>query len=84
MTEKNKSGAGKFFLGALLGAAAGAIAGKFISEKTKSDDEDLEKNECECGEECECGKKCECEEEPKSSEKKTETPKKATKTSEKK
>ncbi|MBQ2673036.1 hypothetical protein IJG01_03670 [Candidatus Saccharibacteria bacterium] len=44
MTEKNKSGAGKFFLGALLGAAAGALAGKFI--KIKPDDgEELEETE---------------------------------------
>ena len=28
--EKNKSGAGKFFLGAAIGAALGALAGKFI------------------------------------------------------
>ncbi len=42
MGEKNKSGKGKFFLGALLGAAAGAIAGKCLSKKqeepTTSDD----------------------------------------------
>ena len=31
--QKNKSGAGKFFLGAALGALAGAIAGKFVSDK---------------------------------------------------
>lgn len=30
MAKKNKSGVGKFFLGALLGGVAGAIAGKFI------------------------------------------------------
>ena len=33
MTEKSKTGAGKFFLGALLGMAAGAVAGKFIKDK---------------------------------------------------
>lgn len=48
--EKHKSGAGKFFLGALLGAAAGAIAGKFIS--VKQDDEE-EPEDCDCGGECE-------------------------------
>lgn len=49
MAEKSKSGgAGKFFLGALLGAAAGAIAGRFIS--VKADKEDSEK--CDCGGEC--------------------------------
>ena len=52
MAEKSKSGgAGKFFLGALLGAAAGAIAGRFISVKADSEDEDPE--ECGCGGECE-------------------------------
>lgn len=50
MAEKNKSGAGKFFLGALLGAAAGAIAGRFISVKADKEDEDPE--ECGCGGEC--------------------------------
>ena len=29
-SEKNKSGAGKFFLGAALGAIAGAIGGKLF------------------------------------------------------
>ncbi len=54
MAEKNKSGAGKFILGALLGGLAGAIAGRFIS--VKSEEEDPE--DCECGGECEhCKKK---------------------------
>lgn len=44
MTEKKSSGAGKFFLGAALGAIAGAVAGKFMSGKGK----------CDCGEECDC------------------------------
>ena len=35
--QKNKSGAGKFFLGAALGALAGAIAGKFVSMKKDND-----------------------------------------------
>ena len=57
--EKNKGGAGKFFLGALLGGLAGAIAGKFVSGKVKKDDEDELDGECECGDECKCGKdKC--------------------------
>ena len=70
----NKSGAGKFFLGALLGAAAGAIAGKFMSDK-------IEKCECdedECG--CGCEGECECNKEEKPVEKPTEkkTEKKST------
>ncbi len=51
--NKGKSGAGKFFLGALLGAAAGAIAGKFISFK-KDGGEELD--ECGCEDKCECRK----------------------------
>jgi outer membrane lipoprotein SlyB len=44
MTEdKKSSGAGKFFLGAALGAIAGAIAGKFIHANTDDDDD-----ECDC------------------------------------
>lgn len=46
--EKKSSGAGKFFLGAALGAIAGAIAGKFIHAKAE--------DECECDEDCECKK----------------------------
>ena len=57
MTENNKKGTGKFFLGALLGAAAGAIAGKFVSEKLKDDAGNCENDDCKCGEKCECGKK---------------------------
>lgn len=52
MAEKNKSGAGKFFLGALLGGVAGAVAGKFLKVKFNSDEE------CGCDEECDCGGKC--------------------------
>lgn len=53
-TEKNKSGAGKFFLGALLGGIAGAIAGRFIT--TKADEDDSE-----CEEKFDCDKKgCPC------------------------
>ncbi len=61
--KKNKSGAGKFFLGAALGALAGAIAGKFISNK-----EEAEKS-CECGEDCKCGKDCDCDEKTKTADK---------------
>ena len=55
MTEKAKGGAGKFFLGAALGAMAGAIAGKFVSTK---------KDKCNCDKINECGRKastCECD-----------------------
>ena len=43
MTEKEQkksSGAGKFFLGAALGAAVGAIASKFIKFDTTDDEEE--------------------------------------------
>ena len=53
--EKKSSGAGKFFLGAALGAIAGAIAGKFISAKADENDGDEEEG-CKCGEECSCNK----------------------------
>ncbi len=36
---KNKSGKGKFFLGALLGGVAGAIAGRFIKNNMDSGEE---------------------------------------------
>lgn len=39
MAKKHKSGAGKFFLGALLGGVAGAIAGKFIKISKDSGEE---------------------------------------------
>lgn len=38
--EKNKSGAGKFFLGAAIGAAVGAIASKFIQFGGAEDEEE--------------------------------------------
>lgn len=71
---KNKSGAGKFFLGAALGAAAGFIASKFVSAKMPKieddDDDDDDDDElvieagigCKCGKDCKCGKgeKCDC------------------------
>jgi hypothetical protein len=85
MTEKNektsqkKHGAGKFFLGAVLGAAAGAIASKFIKIDFTSDDE-AEKSKtksCKCDDDCKCDKdvKCDCDKkkvaEKKTTEKKT-------------
>lgn len=45
--EKKSSGAGKFILGAAIGAMVGAIAGKFIS--VKGNDE-----ECDCDCDCDC------------------------------
>ena len=46
--EKSKSGAGKFFLGALIGVAIGAVAGKIISSKLNGDEEeDAEPDEAE-------------------------------------
>ena len=72
MTEKNekksqkKHGAGKFFLGAALGAAVGALASKFIKIDFTSDDEAAEKSKaksCKCGDDCKCDKdaKCDCD-----------------------
>lgn len=65
MTEKNKSGAGKFFLGALLGGIAGAIAGKFIKVNPDSGEEleDAEESHCNC-DNCECDKKSTTKEKP--------------------
>ncbi len=83
-SEGNKGGAGKFFLGALLGGIAGAIAGKFIKLDTDGGEE-IEDTECECGDECECKKEA-CEkkvEEVKKEEKEVKKPV-AKKTSEKK
>ena len=57
--EKNKSSAGKFFLGAAIGAAVGAIASKFINLNPDEDEE--EENTCpKCDKD---GKKCECKKE---------------------
>lgn len=56
--EKKSSGAGKFILGAAIGAVVGAIAGKFISVKNgESDDCD---EECDCDDTCECDDDCKC------------------------
>ncbi|MBR3229180.1 hypothetical protein IKF67_03070 [Candidatus Saccharibacteria bacterium] len=54
-TEKNKSGAGKFFLGALLGGIAGAIAGKFI--KLGDDGGEEVEEGCNCEGRCDCKEK---------------------------
>lgn len=52
MAEKSKKGgAGKFFLGAAIGAAAAAVAAKFIGKKKA----------CDCKDECDCGDKCDCD-----------------------
>lgn len=60
MAEKKKSnGAGKFILGAALGALAGAIAGKFISTKTTEDEEEICDKDCKCEKECKCEKAAE-------------------------
>ena len=49
MAEKSKKGgAGKFFLGAAIGAAAAAVAAKLIGSKKKK--------ACECGDDCDCKK----------------------------
>lgn len=72
MTEKGKGGAGKFFLGAALGAIAGAIAGKFISVKSEGEETEA----------CKCGDDCKCREE-KPAEKKSTAHKSADKKSEK-
>lgn len=65
MAEKNKSGAGKFFLGALLGGVAGAIAGRFISVKAENEESEgcecgCKDGKCKCGKDCRCGEDCEC------------------------
>ena len=60
--NKGKSGAGKFFLGALLGAAAGAIAGKFMSSN-KDSGEELEECGCDHDGKCKCEDKYECKKE---------------------
>ena len=58
-SEKNKGGAGKFLLGAILGGIAGAIAGKFIKLDTDGGEE-IEDTDCECDGKCECKKEA-CE-----------------------
>ena len=55
--EKNKSGAGKFFLGAAIGAAVGAIASKFIKLEVDEGEDLPEEETCDCDKECKCAKK---------------------------
>ena len=59
-TEKSKSGAGKFFLGAALGAAAGAIASKFVSVEVDKGEETDEDEKCSCCSKSACKAKCPC------------------------
>lgn len=54
--KEKKGGAGKFFLGAALGAAAGAVAAKFLGGKKKCDNEDCDCKDCD-GKDCKCDKK---------------------------
>lgn len=53
--KQNKSGVGKFFLGAALGAALGAIASKFVKIET-DDGEEIDEPQCDCGDKCDCKK----------------------------
>lgn len=72
MTEKKKgNGAGKFILGAALGAIAGAVAGKFMNAK-KPEEKCECGDDCKCGDDCECGDNCECNKDTKKTEKKAE------------
>ena len=64
MVEKSKSGAGKFFLGALLGGLAGAIAGRFATAKAEETEARNEDNEHKCCDECKCDEKPETKKEP--------------------
>ena len=57
--NNNKGGAGKFFLGAALGAAAGFIASKFISANMKKDGGEEIEESCDCG--AKCGKDDKCD-----------------------
>lgn len=43
MAEKNKGGAKKFFLGALIGGVVGTIAGKFYKTNEKEIKEEFDK-----------------------------------------
>ena len=76
MEKKNKKGgAGKFILGAALGAAAAAVAAKFIGNKKKA-------KACKCDDGCKCGDDCKCEKK-KTTTKTTKTAKKTTKSTKK-
>ena len=60
--QKKSSGAGKFMLGAAIGAALGFFASKLVSVKKSEYDDDDEDDEleelgdgkCECDEHCDC------------------------------
>lgn len=55
--EKNKGGAGKFLLGAAIGAAVGAIASKFIKfDSGEEVADDVAEKDCTCGKDCQCEK----------------------------
>ena len=60
--EKNKSGAGKFFLGAALGALAGTVFSRFMSAKEEAEDEE---DSCDHNKNCTCKANCECHKEEK-------------------
>ena len=84
--EKKSSGAGKFILGAAIGALVGAVASKFMSSKKDAEGEcncDCEE-ECHCEGECHCDNKA-CDKEPKAevNDTKKKTEKKVAKKSEK-
>lgn len=84
MAEKNdkkSNGAGKFFVGALIGTLVGAVASRFVSVSIHKDEDfdDFDDEECDC-EECECKKHDEIEEEvEKTEDKKAKTAKKSDK-----
>ncbi len=55
----NKNGAGKFFLGALLGSWAGALAGRFVATIVQHNEGDESKTDGDkrCSKDCKCDKK---------------------------
>ncbi len=61
--DSKKGGAGKFFLGAILGGLAGAIAGRFLTAKADENSDECECNgSCDCEDGCTCGKCERCQE----------------------
>lgn len=62
-TEKSKGGASKFFLGALLGGIAGAIAGKFIKFGPEDGGEEVPESCDHKNGKCDC-KDCDHKEKP--------------------